>query len=188
MTDNGVLVLTGPPCAGKSSVGKVLAADWLRGRGVHLEVDALCSLLLPGSDRNRNDRMFAYHAAHALARMVLERGQTPLLECTYSRLEQRASLLKALADVPGAPLWIVEFEVLPDDAVQRFRRRRQATDLDEQLVRKRAEVFPYSAQALRLVSSAAAPEDLAHQITTWLGKQPGSIQRDLWAEAGQGWE
>lgn len=188
MTNSGVLVLAGPPCAGKSSVGKVLATDSSRSRRIHIEVDSLFSLLLPESDRNRNDRMLAYDAAHVLARMLFERGQTPMLECTYSRLQQRASLLKAMADLPAAPLWIVEFFVSPEDAVQRFRRRHQATDLNEQLVHERAGTFPYSDQALRLVSSAAAPDDLAHQITTWLRHQPESIQRDLWAEAGTGWD
>ncbi len=76
-------------------------------RWVHLEVDALFALLTPRSDRNRDDRMLAYDAAHALARLLLKRGRTPLLECTYSRREQRASLLRELADQP-APLWVVE--------------------------------------------------------------------------------
>jgi predicted kinase len=188
VTDNGVLVLAGPPCAGKSSVGRLLASDASRSQGIYIEVDSLFSLLLPGSDRNRNDRMLAYDAAHVLARMLFERGMTPILECTYARYEQRASLVKAMADIPAAPLWVVEFYVSPDDAVQRFRRRHQATDLDDQLVRERAETFPYSDQALQLVSSAAAPEDLAEQVTTWMRQPPGSIHRDLWAEAGKGWD
>ncbi len=188
MTSNGFLVLAGPPCAGKSSVGKVLAADSSCSRRIPIEVDSLFSLLLPESDRNRDDRMLAYDAAHVLARMLFERGRIPMLECTYGRRQQRASLLKAMADIPAAPLWVVEFFGSPDDAVQRFRLRHQATDLDEQLVRERAETFPYSDQALRLVSSAAAPQDLAHQITTWLRHQPRPIQRDEWAEAGKGWD
>lgn len=188
MTSNGILVLAGPPCAGKSSVAKMLATDSSGSRRIYIEVDSLFSLLLPESDRNRNDRMLAYDGAHLLARMLFERGLTPMLECTYSRLEQRASLLKTMADCPTAPVWVVEFFVSPDDAVQRFRRRHQATDLDEELVRERAETFPYSDQALRVVSSAAAPDDLARQITTWLGHQPESIQPDVWAEAGKGWD
>jgi hypothetical protein len=31
--------------------------------------------------------MLAYDAAHLLARMLFERGRTPVLECTYSRRE-----------------------------------------------------------------------------------------------------
>ena len=59
MSDSGILVLTGPPCAGKSSVGRVLAADSSREREAYLEVDALFSLLLPRSDRSRQDRCWA---------------------------------------------------------------------------------------------------------------------------------
>lgn len=188
MTGNGVLVLAGPPCAGKSSVGKVLAADLSRSRSVYIEVDSLFSLLLPESNRSRNDRMLGYDAAHVLARMLFERGLTPVLECTYSRLQQRASLVTAMADIPEAPLWVAEFHVCPDEAVQRFRRRRQATDLDEHLVRERAETFPYSDQALPVVSSTATPDELARQITAWLRNQPGSIELDLWAQAGKGWD
>ena len=132
--------------------------------------------------------MLAYDAAHAVARKLFEHGRTPVLECTYSRLQQRASLLKAMADIPAAPLWVVELFVSPDDAVHRFQRRRQATDLDELLVRERAEKFPYSDQARRLDSAAAPPDDLAHQIASWLRNRPASIQRSLWAETGRGWD
>ena len=131
--------------------------------------------------------MLAYDAAHALARMVLDRGRTPILECTYSRRQQRTSLLTALADLPTASLWVVEFSVPTEDAVARFRRSptHQATDLTEQLVRERAQSFPYSEQALRLGSAAASPEDLARQVTTWLLGRPAPIERDRWAEAGK---
>ncbi len=188
MADNGVLVLSGPPCSGKSSVGRVLATDSSssRHRRIHIEVDSLFALLLPESDRSRDDRMLAYDAAHLLARMLLERGKTVVLECTYARLEQRVSLVEALTDMPEAPLWVVEFFISPGDAVQRFGQRNEATDLDEGLVRERAEGFPYFDQALRLVSSVAAPEALAQDVTAWLRHQPQSVQRDLWAEAGRG--
>lgn len=188
MTGNGVLVLAGPPCAGKSSVGRVLAAGPSLSRSVYIEIDSLFSLLLPESNRNRNDRMLGYDAAHVLARMLFERGRTPVLECTYSRLQQRASLVTAMADIPEARLWVVEFYVSPDEAVQRFQRRHQATDLVEHLVRERAETFPYSEQALQVVSSTATPDDLARQIAAWLATQPGSIRPDLWAQAGKGWD
>jgi predicted kinase len=133
--------------------------------------------------------MLAYDAAHLLARMFFLHGQTPVLECTYSRLQQRASLVEAMAEIPSAPLWIVEFSVSPDEAVQRWRRRNQPRDLNEQLVRKRAETFPYSDEALQLKSSSAvAPDDLARQIKEWLERQPISITRTAWAAAGNAWD
>jgi predicted kinase len=190
VTGAGVLVLSGPPCSGKSSVGRLLASDLSssRDRRVHIEVDSLFSFLFPESDRNRDDRMLAYDAAHLLARMLLKSGRTVVLECTYARLEQRVSLVEALSDVPEAPLWVVEFFISPDDAVSRFRQRDEATDLDERLVHERAEAFPYSNHALSLRSSASAPFDLAREITEWMQHQPQPVQRDVWAKAGRGWD
>jgi predicted kinase len=188
MMENGVLVLTGPPCSGKSSVGRLLSADRSQRRRTYIEIDSLSWLLVRDSDRNRRDRMLAYDAAHAVARVLLERGQTVVLECTYSRLEQRLSLARALSDIPGAPVWIVELFVSPQEAVARFRRRDQATDLNEQLLSERVDAFPYFHQALRLASSKAEPQDLSTEIETWLEDQPASIQTDAWVQAGREWD
>jgi predicted kinase len=163
-------------------VGRLLAAD-----GCLVEVDALFSMLLPDSDRNRDDRMLAYEAAHLLARMLLKQGRSVVLECTYARLEQRLSLVVALAELPEAPLWVVELFVSPDDAVTRFRERDQATDLDEASLRERAAEFPYSELPLRLTSSAAPPDQLARRISEWLRQRPPAVDRDEWAAAGRGW-
>jgi len=132
--------------------------------------------------------MFAYEAAHAVARLVVGRGETVVLECTYARIEQRASLLAALAETPATPLWAVEFFVTPDEAVRRFRERHEATDLDERLVRERAARFPYSDQPLRVDSAAAAPGELARQITDWWRRRPEELHRETWAATGRGWD
>jgi len=155
---------------------------------VYLEIDALFSLLLPRSDRNRGDRMLAYDAAHVLARTLVESGRTAILECTYAREAQRASLRKAMTHLPTAPLRVVEFSVSSDDAVQRFRQRNEATDLDEASLRERVQNFPYSDQALQLVSSTDTPETLASQITTWFRHRPGSVDRNEWVESGRAWD
>jgi len=107
----------------------------------------------------KTDRMLAYDAAHALARMALERDRNVVLECTYARAEQRASLVKAL-DRLDPPLWVAEFAITPEDAVRRFRRRDQAMDLDEDTIRERVRAFPYSDPAFGLEAPASAPADL----------------------------
>lgn len=187
MSDSGILVLTGPPCAGKSSVGRVLAADSSREREAYMEVDALFSLLLPRSDRSRQDRMLGYDAAHALARTLAMHKYTAILECTYARQEQRASLLEAMSTASSRALWVVEFAISPDEAVERFRRRREATDLDEASLRERVENFPYWDEALRVDTSSADPRGLAHQVITWLQRRPASADWTGWVEAGRAW-
>jgi len=62
-----------------------------------------------------------------------------LLECTYSRREQRSSLLRQLADHP-APLWVVELEVSAQDALCRFHQREQVSHLTDHLVLERPTV------------------------------------------------
>jgi predicted kinase len=183
----GILVLAGPPCAGKSSVARALVNADAEGRTILVEVDSVFDLLLPDSDRNRRDRMLAYDAAHALARLALDRGRTPVLECTYARLEQRASLLEALADLPEAPLWVVELVVTPDEAIRRFRLREQPTDLDEESLRERVGAFPYSDHALRLDSSAASSAALARRIVEWCRSGPKPAPRDTWGAEGRSW-
>lgn len=185
MSSAGVLLLTGPPCAGKTSVGRALtalpAAD---PRWVHLQVDALFTLLTPDSDRNRDDRMLAYDAAHRLARLLVERGRIPVLECTYSRREQRVSLLQGLGH-SAAPLHVVELEVSGPEAVARFSRRRQVTDLDDQLVRERAESFPRHDGALRLDTAAETVPGAARRVAQWLAQGPPGVDRTRWAAAGK---
>ena len=187
MAGEGILVLTGPPCAGKSSVARLLVSDPRGGGRVLVEVDAVFSLLLPESDRNREDRMLAYDAAHAAACSVWRRGRTPVLECTYARHQQRASLVAAVADLPEVPLWVVELFVTPDVAVRRFRGRAQATDLDERLVRERAAAFPYADHALRIESATADPPVQVAQIMAWLESRPPTVDRQAWVDAGIDW-
>lgn len=188
MASNGIVVLSGPPCSGKTAAGKVLAEKRTSSghSRIHLEVDTLFELLFPGSDRNRDDRMRTYDAAHLLARMFVNRGEFVFLECTYARRDQRASLLEALA-CSSAPLWVVEFFVTPDEAVSRFRERRQATDLDETLVRERAAEFPYFDEALRMESSSGTPAEHARSIIAWLQQGPRPVDQDVWTRTGRGW-
>ena len=114
----------------------------------------------------------------------LERGRTPVLECTYSRREQRDSLLRALAGHP-ARFWVVELGVSAEDAVARFLGRRQASDLDERVVYERAQTFPPSDQALRLASEAKTVQDTARQIESWLQGPPPAVDRASWAATGK---
>ncbi|PJJ56757.1 hypothetical protein CLV56_0968 [Mumia flava] len=131
--------------------------------------------------------MLGYDAAHALARTLVMHEYTAILECTYARREQRASLRGAVPTASSPALWVVEFMISPDEAVERFRRRREATDLDEASLRERVENFPYWDGALRIDSSSADTRGLADQVITWLQGQPASADWTGWVEAGRAW-
>jgi predicted kinase len=184
----GVVVLSGPPCSGKSVAAKALADEQSASgrRRQHLAVDSLFDILFPTSDRNREDRMRAYDGAHLLARMFAERGETVVLECTYARRDQRLSLVRALAG-SLAPLWVAEFFVTPEEAVRRFRERDQATDLNADLVWQRVEEFAYFRDAFRIESANATPEAHARRIAAWLDQGPQPVDPDSWSDAGIGW-
>ena len=113
MTAPGVLVVAGPPCAGKSSVARLLRTG--DPRRVLVEVDAVFDLLLPDCDHRPADRLLGYEAAHRLVRLLLERGVPPVLECTYARRDQRTALVAALPE--GTPVHLVELVVSPEEAL-----------------------------------------------------------------------
>lgn len=156
-------------------------------RRTHIEIDILFDVLFPQSARGRDDRMCAYDRAHLLARMFVDRGETAVLECTYARHDQRASLVDALVG-SFSPLWVIEFFVTPDEAVGRSRGRSQATDLDDEMVRERAEAFPYSDEAFRVVSSTTDPEDHASAIAAWLKQDPRPVDQESWVQVGRDWK
>lgn len=185
MVGYGIVVLSGPPCSGKSTVAAALAKvhSAVEVRRTYVQVDGMFDLLFPGSDRNRQDRLRAYDAAHAVARTFVDRGDLVILECTYARRDQRASLADALAE--STPLWVVEFFVPADEAVRRFRRRTQETDLDDDLVRERVENFPFCDDALRVGSSHGTPDEQVRIIDEWLRSDPPHIDRASWCRTGR---
>lgn len=168
-----MIVLTGPPCAGKSTVGRLLP-------GVLVQVDAVFDRLLPDSDRNPADRLRAYGAAHVVVRGLLAQGRSPVLECTYARRDQRASLVDAL---PDEPLHVVELHVTAEGALARFRERDQGSDLDEESLRERVDAFPYGVDALAL--TAGTPEEMAWQVLAWLAEEPAPLDPDAWVRRGR---
>ena len=119
-----------------------------------------------------------------MARTLVADDRPVGLECTYSRRSQRESLCSALDDRPDVPVRLVEFWISADDAITRFRARSQATDLDERLMRVRAETYPYTPGALRLDSARARPEEAAQRVRTWLATRPAGIDRAAWTAAG----
>lgn len=141
-----LLVLAGPPCSGKSTLGGLIETEF----GIRrLQVDAILSDLIPDSQRNRADRDLAYRAMHMLAKELLACGHAVTVDATYGNGRHRAAV-ETLVGSLGVPLYLAECHVAPGTAVDRFKNRlnHPALDLSEQRVRDLAERYPYSQQGL----------------------------------------
>jgi predicted kinase len=187
MLGASVLVLAGPPCAGKSTVGRLVAKQQPDQAVSFVQVDTLFDLLLPESDRGRDDRSLAYEAAHSLVGTLLQHDRSCVLECTYARRDQRASLSRALAGFAAPPLHLVELTVTTDDALARFGSRHDATDLDEVSLRERVENYPYWTGAHQLQSGSGTPETLAQRIVSLMARSALAVDARDWTNAGRAW-
>ena len=138
-----LIVLTGPPCSGKSTLAAQLAA--ILG-GLVLDVDQIRLSVIPNSRQSREDRDIAYRCMHLIAQKLLELGaNTVLLTATYSRRNPR-QWLRSLAESKPAQICVLACQVGPEIAIARFRARERghpAVDLTEDLVQRQVMDYPY---------------------------------------------
>jgi len=138
-----LIVLTGPPCSGKSTLAGQLAAIF---GALVLDIDQIRQIVIPNSQQSQEDRDIAYRCMHLVAEKLLEVGANAiLLTATYSRRHPR-QWLRSLADTKSAQVCILACRVSPEIAIARFRSRppgHPAVDLTEDLVRQQVMDYPY---------------------------------------------
>ena len=138
-----LIVLTGPPCSGKSTLAGQLAAIF---GALVLDIDQVRQIVIPNSQQSQEDRNIAYRCMHLVSQKLLEVGASPiLLTATYSRRNPRQWLL-SLADSVSTQICVLACQVSPEIAVARFRSRKPghpAVDLTEDLVRQQVMEYPY---------------------------------------------
>lgn len=160
-----LIVFTGPPCSGKST----LAAEVARLRGLpHLSMDSTRQRLLPDAAHTRADRQVAYRGMHFAAELLLAAGAGAVLDAPYDQPEDRAEL----ARIAGTECKLIECHVAPDIAAARLRERGlhdpARPDLTEERVRRLARDYPYSSAGLALDTAALAPEACLARIADYL--------------------
>ena len=140
-----VVVFSGPPCTGKSTVASKLA--YVMG-ATHLEMDAVRLRLIPNS-HTAEDRQVAYRAMHLLAESLQIVRRSVVLDATYGPFSSRRDLA-AILERNAARSYLVQCRLDGVEAAKRFQLRRTnapghaATDLDEARVTLLANNFPYS--------------------------------------------
>jgi len=172
-----VVVLSGPPCSGKSTTGVWLATTL---PGIHLHVDAILTAIIPGSDRCLKDRRLAYDVAARAIEPVLDRGLSAILDCTYSRKEYRKQIVRSVP--AGVPLIVIEFFVSVDVALLRFeiRKPHHAIDLTPAIVADKVRRYPYGYGTVT-INSETSSDKLREQILESLG---GELDREKWMDSG----
>jgi predicted kinase len=150
--------------------------------GIHLQLDAILPAIIPGSDFSLEQRLLAYSVmAHAM-RPILDRGLSPVLDCTYSRKAVRREVVQCLNDEDR--LVVVEFAVTIEVALQRFRGRRHhgATDLTSALVVDRVQSYPYGHGSATIDSQQ--PIEAIHGALLRLVEEDHGLDHRQWVEAG----
>jgi predicted kinase len=136
-------VLTGPPCSGKSTLGRMLA---LRVGAVWLDIDEVRQEILPASHQSLADRDTAYRCIHLTAGKLVEaKGRPIVLAATYGRRQSRIGLV-TLIEQTQVDIGLFQCTIDPDAAAARFRNRpagHAAVDLSEEAVRRQASSYAY---------------------------------------------
>jgi predicted kinase len=138
-----LIVLTGPPCSGKSTLAEQLAANF---SAIVLDIDQIRESVIPNSQQSQQDRDVAYRCMHLISQKLLEVGvNNVILTATYSRRNPR-QWLRTLADSNSAQVCVLACRVSPEIAIARFRSREPghpAVDLTEDSVQRQVMDYPF---------------------------------------------
>jgi len=178
---NFTVVVCGPPCAGKSTLARQVSVGL---RIPHLQMDRVCTRLMPDSLHDIADVDLAYHAMHALARSLLARNQSVIVDAPYSRFAQRCEL-EQITRQTSAALFVVQCRVEPGIAKARYLARtgHPGGDLTEEVVLRKAGDFPYCPVGIVLNMDVAAHK-LANQVLRYIVSGL-PVRRGKWSDCAR---
>jgi predicted kinase len=168
VTAASLIVFCGPACSGKSTLAARLAGEI---HAPHLEMDRTRARLMPESSHTRADREVAYRAMLFAAELLLQSGESVILDAPYGHSEDRRAI-EEVVERTRARLFLVECRVSPELAAARLASRDPRhpglLDLTPERARELARAFDYTAKGLLLDTGATAPEDALPLIRSYL--------------------
>jgi predicted kinase len=162
-----LVVFGGPPCTGKSTVGRALGF-------AHLEMDEARLRLLPESAHTRADRAVAYRAVLWAAGQLLRWTDIVICNGGYGHAEDRAGC-EALAEEAGAELLVVEFTAPLAVLIERNRARRAhhpGLDLTDERVAEIVANYLWWGRGI-LVDSTRPVEECVEGVRVWIAGTAG---------------
>lgn len=150
-----LVIFAGPPCTGKSTVGRALGV-------AHLEMDEARARLLPDAAHTRADREVAYRAVLWTAEHLLRYTDIVICNGGFGHAEDRAACLK-LARETGAKLYVAEFTAPLELLLERNRARRAnhpGLDLTDERVTEIATTYPWWGNGVLICSTAPIEESV----------------------------
>jgi predicted kinase len=144
-------------------------------------------MLMPNSQRSKDDRDAGYRVMHLLGEELLRNDRDVVFDATYGAREHRRAV-EALVTTLAVPLYLIEFHVSPDAAVARFKGRtgHLASDLTEERVRKIAQLYCYSGCGLA-VTKEVEPFSLLEQVNGYLRAGSNVVIDGRWSNSANGY-
>jgi predicted kinase len=177
-----VVVVSGPPCAGKSTIAGRLSAAL---GAPHLQMDWFREQILPDSDQRVEHRDIAYRAMHVAAEVVVNCTAMVIVDATYTAAPCRRDLVRRIERSSG-DLAIVECHVDAAVARQRLAGRgaHPAVDLTPERASRLAAGYRYFDGAYA-VWPGRGDESLEGLLEYVRRHEPDAREREAWCRAGQ---
>jgi predicted kinase len=177
------IAVAGPPCAGKSTLSRLLAQEI---DATRFEVDDVRQRLLPGSDQRVEHRDLAYREMHGAAAAAASPAGTVILDATYTAEPCRQGLAEMVTR-SGGVLFVIECHVEPSVAVMRWMSRgvHAAVDLTQTRVATLAHEYPYFRDACALFTPGDRRNALFLAVAYLQGEPLSLEQQAAWCAIGR---
>ena len=181
MSSQRVIVFSGPPCSGKSTLAELYCAK--HGNPL-LQKDAFVARLFPGSSNSAQERQLAYRALHLAAEFLLNCRNNIVIDGVYELRDPREELESIIART-NSLLFVIACKVTPQEAAKRFTARpsgHPAVDLTADAVYQKALRYPFPSIG-RQVDTSKGLRDCLADVEEYLSSfDPAPNGR--WTESG----